>query len=94
MSDHPSTLRGDPATSGGIEWTDGASVHWRGDGESGGVFDAFKALHRGTLAEMVALVSTMPADKRGDYVIQKAGDRRLEIGEIMALAARSDFPGG
>jgi hypothetical protein len=35
----------------------------------------------------------MPEDERGNYVIQKAGDRRFEIGEIMALAARDDFPG-
>lgn len=92
MTDHPSTFRGTQETSGDIEWSDGATVHKRSDG--GGVFDSLKALHRGTLREMVELVSTMPEERRADYVIQKAGDRRLEIGEIMALARRKDFPGG
>lgn len=87
---HPSTFRGPSTHSEGIAWDDHASVHKKGDG--GGVFDSMKGLHRGTLAEMVALVSHMPEDERGDFVIQKAGDHRLEIGEIMALAQRADFP--
>jgi hypothetical protein len=33
-----------------------------------------------------------PAD-RDRFVIQKAGDHRLERAEIEALAARKDFPG-
>lgn len=90
MTDHPSTYRGAETGSGGIEWNDRASIHLKDDGQ--GVLDGMKGLHRGTLAEMVAMVSRMPEGQREEYVIQKAGDHRLEIGEIMALAARGDFP--
>jgi hypothetical protein len=91
MVDHPTTFRGESGGSGRIDWDDFASIHRKNDG--GGVLDAMKRVHSGTLAEMVALIRNMPADRRGDYVIQKSGDRRLEVAEIMALAQRNDFPG-
>ena len=91
MSDHPTTFRGEPSDADRFAWDDHASIH-RADG-GGGVLHAMKALHRGTLAEMVAMVRDMPADERRGYVIQKAGDRQLGPDEIMALAAREDFPG-
>ena len=87
---HPSTFKAVCTQSKGIAWDDHASVHRRGDGR--GVFSSMKGLHRGTLAEMVALVSRMPESERGQYVIQKAGDHRLDTAEIMALARREDFP--
>lgn len=90
MADHPTTFRAEPTGAEHIDWDDRASVHRKGDG--GGVFDGMKALYRGTLAEMVALVRNMPESERGDFVIEKAGDHRLETGEIMALADREDFP--
>ena len=89
---HPSTFKAVRTHSEGIAWDDHATVHRRGDGR--GLFDSMKGLHRGTLAEMVALVSRMPEDERGEYVIQKAGDHRLDTAEIMALARREDFPQG
>ena len=91
MSDHPSTFRGEQAGNEGVDWDDHASIHLATD--SGGVLDALKGLHRGTLAEMVAHIASLPESERAKYVIQKAGDHRLGIGEIMALAARADFPG-
>jgi hypothetical protein len=91
MTDHPGTFRGATTGTDSVDWDDRASIHRRDDG--GGVFDAMKALNRGTLAEMVALILAMPADERGGYVIEKAGDHRLGPGEIMALAERDDFPG-
>ena len=91
MTDHPSTFQGEGGASGGVDWDDHASIHMKGDGQ--GVLDSLKALHRGTLAEMVAMVSRMPEGEREQLVIQKAGDHMLGIGEIMALAARNDFPG-
>lgn len=91
MADHPTTFRAEPASAGSIDWDDRASIHRKGDG--GGVFDGMKALHRGTLAEMVALIRNMPESERGDFVIEKAGDHRLSPPEIMALADREDFPG-
>ena len=87
---HPSTFKAVCTGSEGIAWDDHATVHRKDDGQ--GLFDGLKSLHRGTLAEMVALVSRMPGDQRDKYVIQKAGDHRLDTAEIMALAARKDFP--
>ena len=86
MTDHPSTYRAAKTHTVGIEWDDRASVHRKGDGQ--GVFDGAKALNRGTLAEMVRLVSRMAEDERGDYVIQKAGDSKLDTAEIMGLAEK------
>lgn len=91
MTDHPSTFNAADTQSGEIEWGDHATIHLADDGQ--GLFDGLKAVHRGTLAEMVGMVSRMPQGERERYVIQKAGDRRLAIGEIMALAGRADFPG-
>lgn len=90
MTDHPSTFSGTPAGKGGIDWDARASIHRRDDG--GGLFDAMKELNHGSLAEMVALICAMPESQRTRYVIQKAGDRRLGPGEIVALAERADFP--
>ena len=91
MTDHPSTYNATQTDSSGTDWDDGAAIHRRGDGQ--GVLDAMKALHRGTLAEMVQVISDMPEEERRDFVIQKAGDRQLGPDEIMALANRPDFPG-
>ena len=91
MTDHPSTFRAAETGSSGTDWDDRAAIHRRGDGQ--GLLDGMKALNRGTLAEMVAMVASMPEGERGDYVIQKAGDHKLGTAEIMALAAREDFPG-
>lgn len=91
MTDHPSTFHGESTHDGTIEWNDSASVHRKDDGQ--GLLDGMKGLHRGTFAEMVALVANMPEDERGDFVIQKAGDHAFGAAEIMRLAARPDFPG-
>ncbi|MXO66052.1 hypothetical protein [Altericroceibacterium endophyticum] len=91
MSDHPSTYKAALSASDSIEWDDRAAVHMNEDGQ--GLLDGMKALRRGTLAEMVAYVSKLPESERSQYVIQKAGDHRLDISEIMALAAHPDFPG-
>ena len=73
-----------------VEWDDRSELHRKDDG--GGVFFSLKSIRSGTLAELVAYVSMLPEDERGNYAIEKAGDHRLMIGEIMALAARPDFP--
>ncbi len=90
MTDHPSTFNAAPTGNADIDWDDAATLHRRDDGD--GVLDGLKALNRGTLAEMVRLYCNLPAADRSNYVIQKAGDRRLEPGEILALADREDFP--
>jgi hypothetical protein len=90
MADHPTTYNADPAATG-VQWDDRASIHADGDGQ--GLLDGAKALHRGTLAEMIALYSAMPDEMRAGHVIQKAGDHRLEEAEIAALRERPDYPG-
>lgn len=90
MTDHPSTFKAAETHQEGIQWDDRASIHTAHDGQ--GILDGAKGLRRGTLAEMVAEVMAYPPERRGDFVIQKAGDHKLERAEIEALAARSDFP--
>ena len=91
MTDHPSTYKAVRTHQEGVQWDDRASLHEVDDGQ--GVLDGAKGLRSGTLAEMVAQVMAYPPERRGDFVIQKAGDHRLKRAEIEALAARDDFPG-
>ncbi len=86
---NPSTFRAEPATSG-IAWDDTASLHRSDDG--GGLLSDFKSVRRGTLAELIRFVLTLPEADRPHYAIDKAGDHRLGIGEILALSRRPDFP--
>lgn len=89
MADHPTTFRGEPAADAGVEWGDRAAIH-RKDKE--GVLSGMAAIHRGTFAEMIAIIRSMTEADRAQFVIEKAGDRRYEAEEIMRLAARGDFP--
>ncbi|USA40892.1 hypothetical protein [Pelagerythrobacter marinus] len=91
MTDHPSTYKAVRTHQEGVQWDDRASIHEADDGQ--GVLDGAKGLRSGTLAQMVAQVMAYPPERRGDFVIQKAGDHRLKRAEIEALAARDDFPG-
>jgi hypothetical protein len=89
MSDHPAVSNTSHAPRG-IDWNDHATLNRKGDGE--GVLYAMKAIRSGTVQELVRFVMSLPEGERTHYVIEKAGDRRLEAGEIAALAARSDCP--
>ena len=89
MTDHPTTFRGG-SSSNAFDWNDGAAIHLKSQAD--GVLHGMGALHRGTLAEMVAMIAAMPPEKRDDFVIEKDGDHRLGLAEIMDLAARADFP--
>jgi len=91
MSDSPSTFRGESDGPGGIDWEDSAELHLRLDG--GGLADGLKTIRRGTFAQLISFVMTLPESEQAVYSIQKAGDRRYEIGEIRDLSRRSDFPG-
>ena len=90
MSDHPTTFHGE-ADPDSFDWSDRASIHLADDGQ--GVLDAMKALHRGSMAEMVAHFASLPAAEQHKFVIQKAGDRQYGPDEVVALAQRKDFPG-
>lgn len=89
MSTSPSTFKAEPAGHG-IDWDDPSSLH-RGD-DGGGVLHDLKTIRHGTLAELVRFVLTLPEGQRPRYAIQKSGDHRLSIGEILALSRRPDFP--
>ncbi len=89
MTDHPPATNASDSPKG-VNWSDHATLHRSDDGA--GVLYAMKAVRRGTLSEMVSFVMSLPESERGSYVIEKAGDHRLAIGEIRALASRPDFP--
>ena len=74
-----------------VEWDDFSELHEQDDG--GGILSSFKALHHGTLAELVRFIMHLPAADRPKYAIEKSGDHRLDWSEIAELAARPDFPG-
>jgi len=91
MSNAPTTFRGERPEDGGVDWNHAASLHKRGDE---GMLAAFRMIRQGTLADLVYFVSELPEEQRREYEIVKEGDRRLGLGEIMALAGRPDFPRG
>ena len=86
---NPSTFKAEPSGSG-IGWDDMSALHRSDDG--GGILSDFKAVRHGTLAELIRFVLTMPEGDRQRYAIEKSGDHRLPIGEILALSRRPDFP--
>jgi len=90
MTDHPSTFKGTSFETGATAWEDRAALHPAGGSE--GVFDGGKALSRGTFAEMIRHLASLPAEERAGYVIAKAGDRDYSAEEAMALASHPDFP--
>lgn len=90
MSDTPTTIEGETATPSSTGWNDAAELHKCEDG--GGLFHRLKTIRRGTLAELITFVLSLPDEQQGDYAIQKEGDHQLLIGEIRNLSRRSDFP--
>lgn len=89
MTHNPGTIQGESSGPLGFDWQTHASIHLAG---GGGILEGFAGLHRGTLAQMVAMIRNMPEDERDQYVIYHAGDHILTLPEIMALAGRPDFP--
>ncbi|HEX8058937.1 MAG TPA: hypothetical protein VF481_19870 [Novosphingobium sp.] len=87
---NPSTIKAEPNSNSGPRWDDPASLHRSNDG--GGLLSELKTLRHGTLAELVHYVANLPEEEQPGYAIEKAGDHRLSIGEILALSRRSDFP--
>ncbi len=83
------TIGAEPASN--AFWQDHATVMRREAAD--GVFSGFAALHAGSFAEMVRLVSRMSDDERVGLVIEKSGDREYSPDEILALARQTDFPG-
>ena len=90
MADHPSTFEGTPLDTDEDAWEDRAALHNKAS--SDGVISGGNALRRGTFAEMIRHIAMLPEDERGDYVIEKKGDREYSAEEAIALASREDFP--
>lgn len=90
MSDSPTTIQGEAGGPVGVGWDDAAELHKCEDG--GGLFHRLKTIRRGTLAELIGFVMTLPDEQQSDYAIQKEGDHQLRIGEIRNLSRRADFP--
>lgn len=90
MTDHPSTFRAADTNREGIQWDDRASLHLNNDG--GGLLDGAKGIRRGTFAELIRFVMTLPESERAQYHVQKAGDREYSYAEIADLAEQPDFP--
>jgi len=90
MSTFPTTFRGEPGDPARFDWDEPASLH-RSD-DKGGLFNEFKSIRHGALADLVRQVMALPADERARYAIDKSGDHRLDHREIEKLAARPDFP--
>lgn len=89
MTNHPGTIQGESSSPNGLDWSTHASIHLAG---GSGILEAFGGVHRGTLAQMVAMIRNMPEAERATYVIYMDGDHILTVPEIMSLAARPDFP--
>jgi hypothetical protein len=87
---NPSTFKAEPNGGSGANWDDHAALHRINDG--GGVLSDLKAVRHGTLAELVRFVASLPENEQPLYTIEKAGDHRLGVGEILALSRRADFP--
>ncbi len=92
MTDHPTTYQGEPADLSDPDWDDRATLYKIDEGK--GLLGGFDGLRRGTLAELVRFVGTLPEDDRKQYAIQESGDRRYGPADIMALAAHDNFPSG
>ena len=89
MSHNPTTFAGETPDEHGFGWDDSATLHSR---DGGGLLHGFKAIRKGTVAELVRFVAALPAEERSHYMIEKAGDRQIDPHEIIALAKRPDFP--
>lgn len=90
MSDHPQTISTRQTGTTAIDWDDAAALHLAG--QSDGLLTEATAVRRGTFAELIRQMMTLPFEERSRYVIEKAGDREYGADEIAGLAGRSDFP--
>ena len=74
-----------------IDWNAPATLTERDDGGSD-LHYHFRKLRDGPLAELVREVAAMPAATRARLVLEMAGGKTLNVGEIISLAGREDLP--
>jgi hypothetical protein len=76
----------------GVDWTAPATMLERDD--SGSDFDiSFRAVATGPLSALISQFLTMDAAERARVIIDRGAAGNLAFNDIMALAARADFPG-
>ncbi len=74
-----------------VDWSAPAKLLERRDGGSDLYFE-FTELRSAPLAELVAHVAVMPASERARLVIDAGPAGTFNNGDILAFAARDDFP--
>jgi hypothetical protein len=74
-----------------IDWNAPAALHERDDSGSDMHYH-FKTLRKGQLGALVRDVAAMTTAERARVVIDVEGGKSLNVGEILALAAREDLP--
>jgi hypothetical protein len=74
-----------------IDWTRPCILHARSDTGSEMYFD-FEKIDEGPLSTMIGKVAAMTPEDRSRVIVDVTGQGNLTVGEVMALAARPDFP--
>ncbi len=69
----------------GLDWNAEATLHERDDAGSELQYN-FNVVKKAPLRELVTLVATMTAEERARLIIDVAGGKSLNVGEIIALA--------
>ncbi|MBX9728309.1 MAG: hypothetical protein K2X31_05315 [Sphingopyxis sp.] len=75
-----------------IDWNAAASLIERDDAGSEMYFE-FRTLASGPLSDLVAQVASLTPEARARLVIDRGIAGTIAVQDIMALAARPDFPG-
>ena len=74
-----------------IDWNAPATLTERDDRGSD-LHYHFRTLREGPLGELVRAVTAMSTSERARLVLEVAGGKTLNVGEIVALAQREDLP--
>jgi hypothetical protein len=74
-----------------IDWNAPGVLHERDDSGSDMHYH-FRTLRKGPLGVLVRDVAAMTVAERSRVVIDVDGGKSLNVGEILALAAREDLP--
>ncbi len=74
-----------------IDWNAPAKLTERDDRGSD-LHYHFRTLSEGPLGELVRAVTAMSTTERARIVLEVAGGKTMNVGEILALAQREDLP--
>lgn len=75
-----------------VDWAQAATMYERDDSGSDRDID-FRVVAKASLGELVAKVVAMGAAERARIIIDRGPAGTIAFADIMALAARDDFPG-